>query len=88
MSSFSISAPRVVNWGLVLALLLLLPSSLAVVFADFSLPDWRYQKEITLPDGRPDAPLSGGLAELRVDTEVFGGASPGLADLRLFGQRG
>lgn len=61
---------------LVFMLLLLVSSSAA---ADFSQRDWRYAKDIVLPSGlQPEA-----LVELVPDPEVFGGATSGLADLRI-----
>ncbi|MFQ6027160.1 MAG: DUF3999 family protein [Dehalococcoidia bacterium] len=78
MSSYISGNLRIGLSGLGLVLLLL-GSTLGVVLADFSLTDWRYQKEIVLPAGI----AAEGLAELEIDAEVFTGAAPELADLRL-----
>jgi len=61
--------------------MLLLGSSYA--WADFSLKDWQYEKNIIL-----QAPSQSGLVELSFDEEVFAKASPGLRDIRIIGGEG
>ncbi len=54
------------------------------LWADFSLKDWRYFKPITLPsdlDGKE-------FVELLPDSEVFGGSSSNLVDLRIIADDG
>jgi hypothetical protein len=54
-------------------------ASLDVALADFTIRDWRYVKEVQLPND-----LAGeGLAAIAPDVEVFGQAAPGLVDLRV-----
>jgi len=62
----------------IIALVLLLLAAYSAA-ADFSQRDWRYVKNITLPSGLQ----SGELVELLPDRELFAGAAPGLADLRI-----
>ena len=47
--------------------------------ADFSLEDWKFVKPISVPAGVTE----GDLVEVVPDPEVFNGAAPGLADLRI-----
>ncbi len=68
------SCPKI---SLIALILLLLTAS--GVTADFSRSDWRYVKDITLP--RKLSPEN--LVEFAPDTEVYAGASEGLADLRI-----
>jgi hypothetical protein len=64
-----------------LALLLLVASGAS---ADFSLDNWRFYKDITLPAGIQ----SGDLVELAPDAETFATAVDGLADLRVVSGQG
>ena len=50
-----------------------------LVYADFSLREWRYSKPVTFPSLTEDEQL----VEVTLDREVFEGASPGQVDLRL-----
>ena len=50
-----------------------------VIFADFSLREWRYSKPVTFP-----TPQGGEeLVEVTLDRDLFEGAAPGQVDLRL-----
>ena len=53
--------------------------ALSSAAADFSLKDWQFVKSISVPDGLTE----GDLVEVVPDPEVFNGAAPGLADLRI-----
>ena len=52
--------------------------ALSSAAADFSLEDWQFVKSISVPDV-----AEGDLVEVVPDPEVFNGAAPGLADLRI-----
>ena len=52
--------------------------ALSSAAADFSLEDWQFVKSISVPDV-----AEGDLVEVVPDPEVFSGAAPGLADLRI-----
>ncbi len=66
----------VLRVALAAALVSLLALSSAA--ADFSLEDWQFVKSISVPDV-----AEGDLVEVVPDPEVFSGAAPGLADLRI-----
>ena len=68
----------VIPYGFSLASLIL-AVSLGGVAADFSRQDWRYAKSIEFPA----AGTGEGLVELAPDQQVFSGAAPKLADLRI-----
>ena len=53
--------------------------ALSSAAADFALKDWQFEKSISVPDGLTE----GDLLEVVPDPEVFNGAAPGLADLRI-----
>ena len=67
--------------AVLVVLFLSLPNPM--VWADFSLADWRYTKHLSIPEEIKDA----GLVELAVDREVFSGASRGLVDVRIIDEQ-
>ena len=76
-------SPTSRSWFVRLQAIILVAVLSALAFssaaADFSLKDWQHVKPISIPAGVTD----GGLVELVPGPEVFYGAAPGLADLRI-----
>ena len=70
-------------FGVLLFSLLWLPL-VHLVYADFSIGDWRYSKPVTFSPLTEDEQL----VEVTLDREIFEGAAPGQVDLRLVEEGG